>query len=135
MLKIEIELTRLNEEEAQAQGIRAAALNDDKMTEAERLARDILAPLAVDQLFSEEGDFHQASAATFGKLGRLFLNCSAVCGGALWFCGDEQDRQALTLADGYHCRAFGRCCVGGCFILILQNREEKERAYLVRPNW
>ena len=32
MLKIEIELTKLTEEEAQEQGIRAAALNDEKMT-------------------------------------------------------------------------------------------------------
>ena len=135
MLNIYIDLVRLTEEEAQEQGIRASALNDNNMTEAERLARDILAPLAVDQLFTEEGDYHQASAASFGKLGRIFAECSACCGGALWLCGSQEDAEALTLADGYTVRAFGRVAAGGCFILILEDAEERERAYLVRPNW
>ena len=135
MLNIKINLYKLAEEEAKAQGISAAALNDDGMTEAEHLARDILAPLAVNQLFMEEGDYHQASAASFGKLGDIFANASAVCGGACWFCGDREENDRLTLADGFRPRAFGRVARGGCFILILENNEEKERAYLVRPEW
>lgn len=135
MLKIKIDLVKLTEEEANEQGIRASALNDDKMNEHERLARDILAPLAVDQLFTEEGNYHQASAASFGKMGDIFANCSACCSGALWFCGSSEERESLTLADGFRPRAFGRVALGGCFILILENDQEQERAYLVRPNW
>lgn len=134
-MKLNIDLIKLDEEESVAQNIRASALNDEKMTEAERLARDILAPLAVDALFTNEGNYKQASASSFGKMGALFANGSAVCGGAVWFCGSAEDAQALTLADGFRPRAFGRCHPGACFVLILENSEEEERAYLVRPNW
>ena len=135
MLKITVDLFKLSEEDAKAQGISAAALNDENMNESERLARDVLAPLAVDQLFIDEGDYHQASAGSFGKLGQLFADCGAACSGALWFCGGQDDADRLTLADGFRPRAFGRCHPGGCFVLILENNEEKERAYLVRPSW
>lgn len=132
MLNIKIDLIKLSQEDAQAQKIRASFLNDEKMTEAERLARDILAPLAVAELYKQE---KAADTLTALKLGQRFADCCAACSGALWFCGGAEDAQALTLADGFRPRAFGRCCVGGCFVLILQNNEEQERAYLVRPNW
>lgn len=133
MLNIQIDLIELSQEEAQEQKIAASALNDDGMTEAERLARDILAPLAVRMLFILEGDTVQTIQAR--QLGEIFANCSAVCGGALWFCGSKEEADRLTLDDGYRVRAFGRIARGGCFILILENNEEQERAYLVRPNW
>lgn len=133
MLNIKINLYRLNEEEAKAQRISASALNDAEMTEAEHLARDVLAPLAVRQLFIDEGDKVQKINAR--QLGEIFANCGAVCGGALWFCGSGEEADRLTLADGYRVRAFGRIARGGCFILILENSEEQERAYLVRPEW
>jgi len=132
MLNIKIDLIKLTEEESTAQNIRASALNDEKMTEAERLARDILAPLAVAELYKKEAN---AERITAQRLGDLFANCGAVCSGALWFCGDREDADRLTLADGFRPRAFGRCHPGACFVLILENSEEKERAYLVRPNW
>ena len=132
MLNIKIDLIKLDEEESAAQNIRASALNDEKMTEAERLARDILAPLAVAELFKREAN---AERITAQRLGDLFADCGAVCSGALWFCGDSDDCDRLTLADGFRPRAFGRCHPGACFVLILENNEEEERAYLVRPNW
>lgn len=133
MLKIKIDLIKLEPEEAAAQGIKASALNDEKMTEAERLARDILAPLAVAELMRQEGNREQKQNAR--TLGEIFRDCGAVCGGSLWFCGSTLEREALTLADGFRVRAFGRTCAGGCFILILQDNNETERAYLVRPSW
>ena len=69
------------------------------------------------------------------KIGKMFLNCGAVCGSALWFCGGSDEAEALTLGDGFRVRGFGQVSRGGCFILILENSEEKERAYIVRPNW
>lgn len=131
-MKIKIDLIKLDQEESASQNIRASALNDEKMTEAEKLARDILAPLAVAELFKREAN---AEIITAQRLGKLFLDCGAVCSGALWFCGDSEECQALTLADGFRVRAFGRCHPGACFVLILENSEEIERAYLVRPNW
>ena len=133
MLNIKIDLIKLDQEESAAQNIRASALNDDQMTEAERLARDILAPLAVAKLFKQEGTPTQKQLAK--ARGQLFANCGAVCSGALWFCGDSDESAALTLADGFRPRAFGRCHPGACFVLILENDNEEERAYLVRPNW
>lgn len=132
MFKIIIDLVRLTKEEAEAQHISASAFIDE-MNECERLARDILAPLSVHQLMKEEGDKVQQINAQ--SLGRRFLECSAECGGALWFCGDQEDAQRLTVADGFKVRAFGRIHKDGCFILILENQEEEERAYLVRPSW
>lgn len=132
-MKIKVDLIRLEQEESTAQNIRASALNDEKMTEAEKLARDILAPLAVAELLRREGTPTQQARAV--ARGQMFAECSAVCSGALWFCGDSDERDALTLADGFRVRAFGRCCPGACFVLILQNSEEEERAYLVRPSW
>lgn len=132
MLNIKIDLIRLDQEESAAQNIRASALNDDQMTEAERLARDILAPLAVAELYKQETS---ADNYTARKLGELFADCGAVCSGALWFCGDSDESDRLTLADGFRPRAFGRCHPGACFVLILENDNEEERAYLVRPNW
>lgn len=32
-------------------------------------------------------------------------------------------------------RAFGKLSPRSCFVLILENPEEEERAYLVRANW
>ena len=132
-MKIKVDLIRLEQEDSTAQNIRASALNDEKMTEAEKLARDILAPLAVAELLRREGTPEQRKLAT--ARGQLFAECSAVCSGALWFCGDDDERKALTLAGGFRPRAFGRCCAGACFVLILQNSFEEERAYLVRPSW
>lgn len=132
-MKIKVDLIKLNQEESNEQKIRASALNDEKMTEAEKLARDILAPLAVAELLRREGTPTQQARAV--ARGQMFAECSAVCSGALWFCGDSDERDALTLADGFRPRAFGRCCPGACFVLILQNNEEEERAYLVRPSW
>lgn len=132
-MKIKINLIKLSQEDSTAQNILASALNDEKMTEAEKLARDILAPLAVAELMRKEGTKAQKSQAA--QIGKIFLNCGAVCSGALWFCGDSEDGERLTLADGFRVRAFGRCLPGACFVLILQNSEEVERAYLVRPNW
>lgn len=105
-------------------------------TEAENLARDILAPLAVDSLFIDSGDYHQASAASLGKLGREFLECSAVCGSALWFCGDSEQTKKLTTADGFRVRAFGWHKFAAVPVLIVENPETEEaRAYLVRFDW
>lgn len=132
MLNIKIDLIRLDQEESAAQNIRASALNDDQMTEAERLARDVLAPLAVAELYKQETSADNYAAR---KLGELFAYCGWACSGALWFCGSAEDAQALTLADGFRPRAFGRCHPGACFVLILENDNEEERAYLVRPNW
>ena len=133
MLKIKIDLIKLSQEEAAAGGVRASALNDDKMTEAERLARDILAPLAVRELMIQEGN--PAQVINAAKLGERFANYGAVCGGSLWFAGCDDDRAPLTLAGGFYPYAFGRTCPGGCFILITRNSNEEERAYLVRPAW
>ena len=68
-------------------------------------------------------------------MGAIFANGSAVCGGAVWFCGSADDAEDLTLVDGYRVYGFGQVSRGGCFVLILENSEEEERAYLVRPNW
>lgn len=136
MKNIKIDLIRLNEEEAEAQGVKASHfVNGEEMTEVDRLARDILAPLAVDALFTDEGNYKQQSAASFGKLGRLFADVSAACGGAVWFCGSQEEAESLTLADGFRPLGFGQVSRGGCFVLILKNNQEKERAYLVRPSW
>lgn len=132
-MNIQIDLIKLTNEEAAEQAIRASALNDEGMTEAERLARDILAPLAVAELMRKEGTRIQKANAA--KIGKMFSNCGAVCGGALWFCGGQEESQALTLADGYRVRGFGQVSRGGCFVLIVENSDEEERAYLVRPSW
>lgn len=132
MFNIKIDLIKLTQKQSKEQGIRASALNDDKMHESERLARAVLAPLAVAELYKKERKINDYDAR---KLGELFADCCAECSGALWFCGSREDTERLKLADGYTPRAFGRCCVGGCFVLILENNKEKERAYLVRPSW
>ena len=131
-MKLKIDLIKLDEGESVAQNIRASALNDEKMTEAERLARDILAPLAVAELYRKETNTNKTTAK---MLGDMFADCGAVCSGALWFCGSQEEADRLTLADGFRPRAFGRCHPGACFVLILENSEEEERAYLVRPDW
>ena len=127
------ESLELTEEERTGDKISAAALNDEKMTEAERLARDILAPLAVAELMRQEGNRIQKSTAR--RLGETFADCGAVCGESLWFCGCDDERALLTLAGDFYPYAFGRTCPGGCFILITRNNKEEERAYLVRPVW
>ena len=133
-MKIKIDLIKLDEETAEGGKVRACYfINERETTEGEKLARDILAPLSVAELMRKEGTKAQRSQAA--QIGKKFLYCGAVCGGALWFCGDAEDAQALTLADGYRVRGFGQVSRGGCFALILENSEEKERAYLVRPNW
>ena len=134
MLKIKIDLTRLSAEDAQQQNIKSCYyLNREELTAGDNLARDILAPLAVAELMRTEGNETQKKNAQ--KLGDIFGNCSSVCGSALWFLGDREERQALTLADGFAPDSFGITCRGGCFILILENDNEEERAYLVRFNW
>lgn len=133
-MKIKIDLIKLDEEIAKESKVAACYyINERESTEGEKLARDILAPLAVAQLMRKEGNAKQKHlAANYGK---MFLNCAAVCGSALWFCGDSDEAAALTLADGFRVRAFGQVSRGGCFVLILENCEEIERAYLVRPSW
>lgn len=134
MLKIEIELTKLTQEQAKACNISAAHFMPyEQETESDRLARDILAPLAVAELMRNEGNQDQKSHAR--QLGEIFANSSAVCGSALWFCGDSIEAAALTLANSYRVRAFGKLSPRSCFVLILENPKEKERAYLVRANW
>ena len=131
---IKIDLVKLDKETAKAGRVAACYyISERETTEGEKLARDILAPLAVAELMRKEGNKHQKHTAA--KLGKMFLNCGAVCGSALWFCGDSDEAQALTLADGFRVRAFGQVSRGGCFVLILENSEEIERAYLVRPSW
>ncbi len=134
MLNIQIELTKLTQAQA-AEGKVAAAyfMPYEQETESDRLARDILAPLAVAAVMEKEGNPEQKAHAF--QLGDMFLDCSAVCGSALWFCGDSKQAQALTLANSYRVRAFGKLSPRSCFVLILENPKEKERAYLVRANW
>jgi hypothetical protein len=134
MLNIKIELTRLTQEEAERGKVRAAYFMPyEQETETDRLARDILAPLAVAELMRKEGNLDQKANAR--TLGEIFANCSAVCGSALWFCGSQIESAALTLANSYKVRAFGKLSPRSCFVLILENPKEKERAYLVRANW
>lgn len=133
-MKINIELTELNQEEAKGGNISAAAFMPyEQATEAHHLARDILAPLVVAQVMREKGNNWQRSHAA--KLGEMFVNCSAVCGSALWFLGSQEEAEALTIAEGYRVRAFGQMSPRGCFVLILQNDEENEKAILCRANW
>lgn len=134
MLNIKIELTRLTQKEAERGKVRAAYFMPyEQETETDRLARDILAPLAVAELMRKEGNPDQKANAR--TLGEIFANCSAVCGSALWFCGSQIEAAALTLGNSYRVRAFGKLSPRSCFVLILENPKEKERAYLVRANW
>ena len=134
MLNIKIELTRLTHKEAEGGKVAAAYFMPyEQETETDRLARDILAPLAVAELMRKEGNQDQKSHAR--QLGEIFANSSAACGSALWFCGDSIEAAALTLANSYRVRAFGKLSPRSCFVLILENPKEKERAYLVRANW
>ena len=134
MLNIKIDLVKVSKEDASRQNIKACNfVKCEEMTENDRLASDILAPLSVCELMKQEGNKEQQKNAR--KIGEMFANCCAPCDGALWFCGDSQEAEALTLADGFRVYAFGMVSRGGCFVLILENSEEKERAYLVRPNW
>lgn len=134
MLNIKIELTRLTHEEAKRGKVRAAYFMPyEQETETDRLARDILAPLAVAELMRKEGNPDQRANAR--TLGEIFADCSAVCGSALWFCGSQIEAEALTLGNSYRVSAFGKLSPRSCFVLILENPKEKERAYLVRANW
>ena len=134
MLNIKIELIRLTQEEAERGKVRAAYFMPyEQETETDRLARDILAPLAVAELMRKTGNEYQKTHA--GRIGEIFAECSAVCGSALWFCGSREEAEALTLANSYKVRAFGKLSPRSCFVLILENPKEKERAYLVRANW
>lgn len=137
MINISINLIKLSQKEAKAQKVGASYfVNFWELTESDRIAADILAPLSVDALFTSEGDYYQASAASFGKLGELFANNSVMCGGALWLCADcQQTRNRLTTPKGYTVKGFGKCSPRGCFVLITENNKQQERAYLVRPNW
>lgn len=111
MLNINIELTRLTQEEAERGKVAAAYFMPyEQETESDRLARDLLAPLAVAELMRKAGNEYQKNHAH--KLGEMFAECSAVCGSALWFCGSSEEAEALTLAKSY-----------------------RVRAYLVRANW
>jgi len=133
-MQIKIDLIKLDKETAKGGKVAACYFISERETaEGEKLARDILAPLAVAELMRKEGTRSQKAKAA--HLGKMFYNCGAVCGSALWFCGDSEEAQALTLADGFRVRGFGQMSRGGCFVLILENNEEEERAYLVRPNW
>lgn len=109
-------------------------LNKEQRQQAEKMAAE-LAPLAIAELMKKEGNSSQKANAR--RIGEIFADCGAVCGGSLWMCGDKLAADLLTLPDGFRVRAFGRMCAGGCFIIILEDieDEDKERAYLVRPNW
>ena len=133
MLKINIDLIKLSQKNAKAGKVAACYFMPyEEETESDRLARDILAPLAVAELMRKEGNEWQKGNAK--KCGAMFLDCGAVCGSALWFCGGREEAEALTLPNGYKVRGFGKLSPRSCFVLIL-DKEEKERAYLVRPNW
>lgn len=134
MLDIKIELTKLTQEQAKEGKISAAYFMPyEQESESDRLARDILAPLAVAELMRKEGSQDQKAHAQ--RLGDIFAESSAVCGSALWFCGGQLEGAALTLANSYKVRAFGKLSPRSCFVLILENPKERERAYLVRANW
>lgn len=133
-MKIKIDLVKLSQEDAKGGNISAASFMPyESATESHHLARDILAPLAVAELMRKEGNETQKNNAQ--KLGQMFANCSAVCGSALWFLGSQEEAEALTIAEGYRVRAFGQMSPRGCFVLILQNDEENEKAILCRANW
>lgn len=133
-MKIKIDLIELPQEVATAHNIRSCYfINNEEMSENDRLARDILAPLSVAQLMRKKGAQWQKSQAH--KIGQDFAESSACCGGAVWSCAVGETRQALTFADGFRVYAFGQVSPRGCFVLILENNNEEERAYLVRPNW
>lgn len=133
MLNIKIDLVKLSQKDAKAQKVAACYFMPyEQETESDRLARDVLAPLAVAEVMRKEGNSSQKLNAS--KCGRIFLNCGAVCGSALWFCGGCEDAEALTLPNGYRVRGFGKLSPRSCFVLIL-DKGEKERAYLVRPSW
>lgn len=134
MLDIKIELTKLTQEQAKEGKISAAHFMPyEQESETDRLARDILAPLAVAELMRKEGNQDQKAHAQ--RLGDIFAESSAVCGSALWFCGGQLEAATLTLANSYKVRAFGKLSPRSCFVLILENPKERERAYLVRANW
>lgn len=105
----------------------------NEITPAESLTRDTLAPLVVAELLRKEGTPHQKQLAK--ARGQLFADCSAVCGSALWFCGDQEERDALTLADGFRPRSFGFPRGSLLPFLFLEDDNEQERAYLVRFEW
>lgn len=133
MLKINIDLVKLSQANAKAGKVAACYFMPyEQETESDRLARDILAPLAVAELMRKEGNEWQKANAN--KCGEMFLSCGAVCGSALWFCGGSEESERLTLANGYRVRGFGKLSPSSCFVLIL-DKGEKERAYIVRPNW
>ena len=133
-INISIDLVKISQEQAERGKVAACYFMPyEEETETDRLARDILAPLAVAELMRQEGNEWQKGNAS--KCGQIFAACGAVCGSALWFCGSSEEANRLTLADGYRVRGFGKLSPRSCFVLILEDSNEKERAYLVRPNW
>ena len=57
-MKIKIDLIKLDEETAKGGNVRACYfINERETTEGEKLARDLLAPIAVDALFINECNF------------------------------------------------------------------------------
>ena len=133
MLNIKIELTKMTQADAKAGKVAACYFMPyEQETESDRLARDLLAPLAVAELMRKEGNEWQKTHAK--ECGDMFLSCGAVCGSALWFCGGSEEAERLTLANGYRVRGFGKLSPRSCFVLIL-DKGEKERAYLARANW
>lgn len=133
MFNITINLVKLSQKDAKAQKVGSCYFMPyEQETETDRLARDIIAPLAVAELMKKEGNEWQKEHAK--KCGDIFADCGAVCGSALWFCGDAEDAERLTLPNGYRVRGFGKLSPRSCFVLTL-DKGEKERAYLVRPEW
>ena len=133
MLNIKINLIKLSQKDAERGKVSACYFMPyEEATESDHLARDVLSPLAVYKLMEKEGNEWQKTHAR--RCGEIFQECGAVCGSALWFCGGSEDAERLTLPNGYRVRGFGKLSPRSCFVLIL-DKGEKERAYLVRPEW
>ena len=133
-MKIKIELIPFKREGNEAEKIQQWNYKEyNEITPAEALTRDTLSPLVVAELMRKEGTPTQKKTARI--LGEMFANCSVVCGSALWFCGDSEESQALTLADGFRVRSFGFPRGSLLPFLFVENSEEHDRAYLVRFDW
>ena len=105
----------------------------NETTPADLFTLDTVAPLAIAQLLREKGNEYQRTHAE--KIAREWVESSAPIGGALWFCGDSETAAACTFADGFRVRCVG--WVRGLVLPVLftENKEEKERAHLVRFEW
>ena len=133
-MKIKVDLIQFDTTPEGAQNIAQWNYKEyNEITPAEALTRDTLAPLVVAELMRKEGT--QTQSKTARMLGDTFANSCACCGSALWFCGDYEESQALTLPDGFRPRSFGFPRGSLLPFLFVENSEEQERAYLVRFEW